>query len=277
MMKNIKLILILLIATACERVVTNVPIPKTEPQLVIFSFLSPEVSIIEVGVSITNPIFNPQSNQSLIVSNADVSIVDENGNSKNIPFDNTTNTYRLDQSLFKIEPGFTYEIIAVYKNYTAKGKTNIPLSKAVIQKNEYIPSGSRTDNQPTARIKTTWSDIPIEANYYRVVNTGKESFFPDLTDLCNDKLLNDKNNDGQQMHSYCDNYYSDYSDNEPYFEKIQTYLLTTDVHYYQYHIRRLNYIGDDPFSEPFQMYTNVKGGLGCVGSYRMDSNTIKLK
>jgi hypothetical protein len=83
----------------------------------------------------------------------------------------------------------------------------------------------------------------------------------------------DYQRDGQVISDKYEYYEYDFGGNNTGFN---VYLLNTDIHYYEYHKRRLNYYGDDFFSEPVQQYSNVIGGLGVVCSYRKTSIYHKL-
>jgi hypothetical protein len=49
------------------------------------------------------------------------------------------------------------------------------------------------------------------------------------------------------------------------------YLTKIDADSYKYFKSLQNYTGDDPFSEPSLIYTNVPNGLGLVGSQQVFS------
>ena len=88
-----------------------------------------------------------------------------------------------------------------------------------------------------------------------------------------DKMFSDTNKDGEILSDKFEYYDYGFAGNTPTFN---AYLVNTDIHYYEYHRRRLNYFGDDPFSEPLQQYSNVKGGLGVVCSFRKTMLRVKF-
>jgi hypothetical protein len=51
------------------------------------------------------------------------------------------------------------------------------------------------------------------------------------------------------------------------YKNIRIGLLNVDEHYYRYHTTLRLYSGDDPFSEPAPIYSNIVGGLGVFGAY----------
>lgn len=70
---------------------------------------------------------------------------------------------------------------------------------------------------------------------------------------------------------------------QPEKEKINKYILNTqlkhisrELYLYYKTIDANSYYNDNPFSEPVQIYTNVKNGAGVVGSYSVSSHQIDL-
>ena len=47
------------------------------------------------------------------------------------------------------------------------------------------------------------------------------------------------------------------------------YLFTTDRAYYEYHKSLYNYQRNNSFTDPVKLYSNVSGGLGIFGAYRL--------
>lgn len=65
---------------------------------------------------------------------------------------------------------------------------------------------------------------------------------------------------------------------EPDSAYLRIYLLNTDKPYYDFHASLLDYTtGDDPFTEPSLLYSNVDGGLGIFASYVVDSLIYRIK
>lgn len=281
-------IFILITLTSCERLVDNVEVPRIPPQLVMYSFLSPEDSIIKVEVSMSTPLFENVTNRFgniNYITNAQVSIQSNTGRSASFPaFDDEAFAYILSANAYPIIQGETYRITVQHQGKTVWGETTIPATAVPIQEVSHIQllqNTSTIGNTPSFKIRTIWNDPANENNYYRVVvNTvlswqiepGKpeEEF---IFDICNANMYDDQRKNGQQMISVCDEYnYRSPGDTGNY----RVLLLTTDKPYYEYHTRRLNYVGEDPFSEPTIMYHNVNGGLGVVGSYRISKQSYRI-
>jgi Domain of unknown function (DUF4249) len=49
--------------------------------------------------------------------------------------------------------------------------------------------------------------------------------------------------------------------------KIELILISCDEGYFNYHKSLENYSGNNPFSEPTLVSSNITGGLGCFGAY----------
>lgn len=250
------------------KIVTDVEVPNIAPKLVLFGFLSPEDSMIEVEVSMSAPIFgNTINTGNLTVSNANVQISD-GAMSVNIPFNTFTQKYNISQSIFSLIAGQTYTITASANGLTAKGVTTIPKSIVHMEKAsaKLITTSASGENQLLFTLM--WKDEPIEKNYYRVHldQLYYSTWSGDSTaSSIGDGMFKDENKDGT---SFSDQYEYNYFKGSGTPENYYVYLLNTDIHYYEYHRRRLVYFGDDPFSEPFQQYSNVEGGLGVVSSFR---------
>lgn len=263
-MKNFIILITLLFLFGCTKIVTEVNLPKVEPQLVLYSFLSPEDSEIQAFVGMSNPVFNNQNLEPIIVQNAIVTINDENNNADTLVFNIEKFLYTLNQTKYTIKEGKTYKLTVYYDNKVVFAETKIPDNLINIKSIEVVKTGnSSSSDLPYAKLYVNWNDKTGEVNYYRVFNKFSNT---NSQYGISDNFYTDINaGDGATFTSNSD-IYGNWSGSANI--EVDTYLLNTDIHYYQYHSRRVGYIGDGPFSEPFQQYSNVNGGLGCVGSFR---------
>jgi hypothetical protein len=276
----------LITLASCERLVDNVEVPRIPPQLVMYSFLSPEDSIIKVEVSMSTPLFENVTNRVgniNYITNAQVSIQSNTGRSASFPaFDDEAFAYTLSANAYPILPGETYRITVQHTGKTAWGETTIPAMAVPIEEVSHVRlvQNNSVGNAPAFKIRTVWNDPANENNFYHVVVNSLFSYQIEpgapreeySFDICNTNLYDDQRRKGHQMFSVCDEYNFRLGDTSFY----KVFLLTTDRSYYDYHIRRLNYFGEDPFSEPIPMYHNVKGGLGVIGSYRLRSLNYQI-
>ncbi len=276
-MKNLFNIILLFLGfsmLSCDRLVTNIEPPKSEKQLVLFAFISPEETNISVELSYSSPVFGTDNFGEVdFISKALVVISNNEGNSDTLKYNSTNSNYE-SQSSFKIEPGKTYKIKASYDGKSAEGTTSVPDQLVLIDTIEVLKSvGSQGDSR--VKVKTIWDDPGVKGLYYRIYNEQEYSFGPvekSAYQICSEFISN-SGKENKRLNSICESSY--FNDGGSGSNSINIYLLTTDIHYYEYSRRRENYFGDDPFSEPVPQYMNVKGGLGVVSSFRRTKVQIK--
>jgi hypothetical protein len=277
-MKKIFFICLIVLVAACERPAQNVDPPVIESKLVLFSFLSPENEAIIAQVSRSKPIYTKGSKQPLAyITNAMVTITNDGGQSATLIYQDSIEGYTLDATRFPIEPGRTYTVKASVDGKIVSGKCTVPLQAISFNDITYRKLNSAGNgSSPSLIFSYKWNDDGQQQNYYRTTLGSTFSYFDgfDTTDyygeICTN-LWSDKNNNGNSISGTCESYsYYDELDSA----KVDAILLTTDVHYYEYHLRRLNYFGEDPFSEPTQQYNNVENGLGVVCAFRKSKKTV---
>lgn len=262
---------------SCERMAQDVTPPRIESQLVVFSFLSPEDSLVKVEVSRSKPVYGSNNGTSGTIRDASVTIVNDAGATMILPYVDTLDAYAVSRSMFSIQPGRTYTVNVQSAGKTVSGKTTIPTDSVSLTDVTFLklaPPSSGYDG-PYFIYSYKWQDDAKGKNYYRVdiqrlwtfvrggITQGSEN-------VCN-SIWDDENKNGGIISGTCEDYSWQSDQGE-----ISVYLLNTDIHYYEYHRRRLNYYGDNPFSEPFQQYNNVEGGLGVVCSYRKSGKVVTV-
>jgi hypothetical protein len=272
-----------LFLVSCDREAKDITPPVVEAQLVVFSFLSPEDSLVKVEVSMSQPVYGYKrgSNSSnRYVEDAVVTIKNDGGFSATLTYVDTSHVYVVATSAYPIEPGRTYTVAVSGRGKYVSGSCTVP--KDTVQFSD-ITYEKRTDIDGTHNTYLyKWKDEPGTTNYYRTTLESQYTyidFFGDTTtypnELCSN-MYSDENRNGQQFSGTCDGY-TFYGSSDTASIPVDFYLLNTDIHYYEYHKRRLNYYGDDPFSEPFQQYSNVKDGLGVISAYRLTKKTLIAK
>jgi hypothetical protein len=284
MKKYIIYVVISFLYVSCDRLAKNVDPPVIESQLVLNAFLSPEENTVEVEVSLSKPVFGKQRAVQGIdyVTNATVVVTNDAGQSVQLPYDGSLNRYSISQSVYPIEGGRTYTIKVSSDNKTASASCSVPKNIINFTEVSYRSLNAHGSNGsvPSFIYTYKWADEPGVKNYYRTELDNRIIYRYDtiIVDTSENNLCNSvwdaSTNDGALMSGSCDDY--SYYDGDS-TQQIQVYLLNTDIHYYEYHKRRLNYYGDDPFSEPFQQYSNVTGGLGVVCSYRKSGRILLVK
>ena len=283
MNKSIQLIVFIgaiFFATGCFQPVDDVELPEVNPQLVVFSFISPEESAIKVYVTRSQPVFNHEYSYDYPPVEDATVIISDGVQNATLDYDQMAQAYVISQDDFSVVPKRTYSLtVTTAEGEKATASTVVPgisasgfdISKCNVDTiiDEYIY------RQPVVRIK--WIDDPGKGNYYRVL-----PILIDSTSFSIDSMIiypygemgmkSDKKNNGSEMQvNYGRNNVDKiWINSDIYNSKYIVYLYCVDVHYYNYHntIGQVNF-EDNPFAQPSPFYNSVKGGLGVFGSYRI--------
>lgn len=271
----IQIFIVPAILASCDTMVTNVQVPDVEPQLIVYSFLSPENQNIVVEVRRTMPIFKGSREGNDTVANATVRII-QGGNQQLIPY-TSKGRYRLPQSSFPLVPGLTYRIeVSTPQGERVTGTTTIPTSIVAIDSvnlsTQRGPFGFDLD-----LLQIRWIDNPAEKNYYQLysayTSASEDTFLniPSFVSEIDNQVLSDELSRNNIMSATVQTSLGLSAGDTTLVDVV---LAHTDEAYYRYHTLRLNYSGNNPFSEPTIMFNNVTGGVGVVASYRMYKRTI---
>lgn len=258
---------------SCEKEATNIELPHVDPKLVVYGYLSPDDSLIEISLSKSVPYFgNNTGNIYKSVVDATV-ILSSEGRSIQLPFSFESETYKTNNDInFPILAGKTYTLqVNSPGGFSVSAETTVPQS-APIQASVQIDStikNNRGFTEKIYRITTRFNDIRGRRNFYEsstgIYQNGlrdpSTAFF-----ICN-RYLSDENEDGKEYAFTCE--YSNYFDDNNSIQGIKgrASINMTDVAYYKYHVSLANYTDENPFSEPSRIFSNIEGGLGCFGSY----------
>lgn len=308
------LLIFSVLLSSCESMVNDLgpdKLPRIESKLVVESYISPQSEEITVIVTESQPLFGPADYKPTFVKNATVSISGENGEVK-IPYVDSTLSYVIHKSQFKIEAGKTYTLHVSDGKRSVKGSCTVPLRAATIKSYEIDSVPEVYSNERfRARVKISWDDIKGERNYYTMRGytiTGETypGYNPQNpnnsrpirgtfkrvieTDLDN-YLVNDINLDGISFDAplfyvrlsskYTFEYIDDngkkqIANSDPWFSEVYVEILNLDENYYKfYRSQKDARDNDNPFVEPTLVFTNIEGGLGCFGSYNVGSLSIK--
>lgn len=292
---------------ACESMVTGIPesrLPNADSKLVVQSFISPQAAYINVLVSESFPLFHKTEASIEALSGATVKISDGTHEAI-IPFNKPTQTYTLESKMFKIEAGVTYYLNVSDGKRTVSAQCKVPKTSPVIQSYTIHPKDAMDANPEATDMATltmSWDDVSGEANFYRTnaymtiehsvgdgFVDGKETekrltsrlaFYWDRH-AASKELQHDEGLDGARFSSppgqvimpkpikYPDGVESQIKP-KPKLVSITMELFNAEENYFRYHhslIERHDYT--NPFTEPYLIYTNIQGGLGCFGAYNM--------
>ena len=249
--------------SACEKD-ADVELPVVESKLVISSFISPEDTIVKVGVTISQPLYNnSNSNQYSAVSYATVQIT--NGTTvQTMAYNADENYYFVSAAIFPITVGTTYNLtVSTPDGKNANASTSIPAQNATL-----IYTAEAVNNQSdgdTYAFRTEWNDTPGAEDYYRLVYYDRFVYnFDTIYQEAFSNNFSDKDKDGTTMKEQFEIYaYSGAG-----FSNGELHLIHASKEYYLYHkkLTEASFSGG-PFSEPVQMYSNINGGYGVFAGY----------
>ncbi|MCE9540669.1 MAG: DUF4249 domain-containing protein [Bacteroidetes bacterium] len=254
--------------SACEKD-ADVELPAVESKLVISSFISPEDTIVKVGVTISQPLYNnSNSNQYSAVSYATVQIT--NGTTvQTLAYNADENYYFVSTAIFPITVGTTYNLtVSTPDGKNANASTSIPAQNSTLT---YTAEAvNNQSNGDTYAFRTEWNDTPGTEDYYRLVYYDRSVYDIDTTYWqAFSNNFSDKDKDGTTMKEQFEIYaYSGTG-----FSNGELHLIHASKEYYLYHKKLTEAaFSGGPFSEPVQMYSNINGGYGAFAGY----NSYKL-
>lgn len=255
------------IITACESELSSIDIPD-ENKLVVESYISPQDTILSVRVGNTNPVIGKVSKEFKVMSNASVKM--GNGSKTVNLLYEKDGYYRISAKQLAILKGQKYTLqVSTPDGRVVTSECTIPLTTVDAQKVIIDVQNLTTD---TRFMSVKWNDIPNEQNYYALTGT-----YETLRKGCNSNTpfyFRDKNRDGEQF-SY--NFNTDIvcgSGNPNYIIIITNY----DLNGYQYFssVTEQNSVNGVPFTEPVQIFTNIKGGYGVFSGYNQLRTVVKI-
>jgi len=276
--KQLIYLLLPLLMASCEDMVTNVDVPQSESHYVIHSYISPEDTAVTVTVGKSQPVFGDQTNDTSWVSQAHVFINDfelsrEYG---------TYYRFSAPAAAFSVVAGESYTVsLRIGSETVCSGSCTVPLSRNESLINDGIDSVENQSFEGTTYydyyIMYSFTDIAGEENFYRIAaeatyvdsysgDTSVYSTYPESFQFIKDvKFSGGEYSDRLQLGG---------SDALYGIIGLKLILYTTDADYYYYHRAILSQTGDDPFSEPVTIPSDVENGLGCVAGVRKYAITI---
>lgn len=247
----------------------------SETMIVVNGVLSPQSEFFTVDVSESEPVFGKRNlGDDLTIRDAVVTL--SNGDEeRELELSADEYTIALTE-LFPIEAGKTYYLKVIAKGKTLTAECTVP-EKAVVSDVKFIEAG---DND---RVRVRWQDFATVANFYRLAaeivmtRPGFDGSLEEASsnvDFSPTEFITDNRVDGQLMSFAGDTYL--YQDNSWTLAKANVQLVTGDENYYDYFrtLEQYDYYGDDPFSEPFQLNSNIEGGLGLFAAFQISEQEI---
>lgn len=265
--------------TSCESMISDVEVPSSEPKIVVTGFLSPEDDTITIIVRKSRALYVQSQgweNQFPIVNNATVTLSDGTI-SITLPYYSQFSSYKIPSSSLPIIPGKSYSLnVSTPEGHLAKSNCTVP--EGIVPEVE-ITSIDSSQYGPT-KVNLRFRDIPGKGNFYRisagtVVNYDfyEETFFEEIGFERGESFISDKNKEDEYFYFKTYEIYQYESDNSILYIS----LLLTDDNYYNYHRSIYSYEGENPFSEPSPVFTNINGGLGVFAAVNGKIAEFNLK
>jgi hypothetical protein len=269
-MKNIILILLSsVLLISCEKE-ADIPLPETTPKLVVSCFISPDVDSALAFIQWSRPVFSTENNDRPN-DNLEVSI--SNGNTDAFfQYDVNMGQYVLPLSDYPLALGVEYTLrVKAPTGEEVSARTTIPIEvpaivSATLDSSSYINDFGEEVNEFI--YKTTLTDNSQDFQYYRFIYYNEEFWNPgeSYTNIEGQSYRDDESLvDGKLYVEENITYYSYYGS----FSNKTLAILNCSESYYRYHKTLQNQSFSNPFAEPTLVYSNVQGGLGAFGAYRM--------
>jgi hypothetical protein len=264
-----------LVCFSCERD-ADIPLPKTDPKLGLFCFLSPGQPIEAVLVRV-NPLFGSSgAGTPTYILDAIVKITDGTDTSELKP-QAGDNYYKQVIPNMAITAGRIYKIWAEAPGLPAvSASCTVPDQKAgSMSVNHY---GSVQNGDSTFHLSMIWNDLPGRENFYRIFAENIDSLFGGgrTSDVYSfyTRYYTDFASDGQVLQSGIGTYDRNPSGVESRW--ILANLITCETHYYRYHLSIETNENGNPLLGPSSLYSNVNGGVGCFGAYLQHTDKIRI-
>lgn len=258
--------------SACESIVTDVQLPKVDPVLVVYGFISPDEPEINIRVGRSLPIYSRPIAGSDTVADAEVMLYCE-GRSIRIPY-KSGSWYSLPSSAFLLPPGAVCSLVVTTpRGERVSAQTLIPTQSASVAR--YELGQIREFDFTEDFVQVFWDDLPGDDDYYHLIARELQVLWGDTSSyIQSNQVVDTRDARNGQFSARIPVYL--YSSRTGDTLMLDVGLATTGRDYYRYHLLRLNYFGDNPFAEPTVMHRNVEGGEGVFAAYRYKSVRLKI-
>jgi len=281
----------LLLFTSCEDFfvseATNVKIPGSEPQLVVYSFISPQDTMIRVMVYRSIPNTMDPRNVPPVFENAHVHLAKKGNAFTQLSYDKDLMAFVINAEDFSVEAGNEYILrVETFSGETVEAECYVPgfevdtvilfeptqsidqwgSFRTIIQWEVHPTSSARERYFRTGAFVKGWEvfenqhQIPIYATPF-YLDRGQEYFKQTDDDA---RIFRATNWGFINLSGGTGNFHNNRIDS------IYAFVLQTDYNYFQFHqsVENYFYFDDDfPFSEAVHIYSNIQGGLGVFGGY----------
>lgn len=295
-MKNLFYIFLFCGLSGCETLVNDLDLsklPVNEDKLVLNSYISPQDTILAVKAHYSDRIFgefktNLESNDLKLATNIKVSM-SEGNNKLDLLYDSRNKVYTANIKKLPIVAGKTYQLRAEdSKGQVYTATTTVPFSSDFEILNPVIYSSKNNfGNGLYWAIPVKWS---ARANsFYRIGASDLVETESKLSDGSIQKTIYNSSNISWQS-IYLQNpekitkplssqvlYYNNVLGTNTKYIARYISLLVVDENYYKYHksVQNNNNEGN-PFVEPTLLFSNIKNGYGCFGSFNTTDKNFTI-
>jgi len=253
--------------SSCDSMISDVEVPDSDPKLVITGFLSPGDDSVSIFITKSRPLYKPTpgyENQFPTVNNANVVITD-GLNTITLPFDPASGKYQVSAAAYPVRPGINYSLsVTTPDGYIASADCTIPEGIAP----DIEITGIDTLNEYgtiSKKVSFRFRDLPGQGQFYGIAAGnfyGDEyayyTYFNQIGFERGEPFVSDKN---REEDFFLFKTWDIYEDNEP-GNSLYISIAITDENYYKYHKSVNSFEGDNPFSEPTPVFSNITGGIG---------------
>ncbi|MEZ0608429.1 DUF4249 family protein [Fibrella sp. WM1] len=242
----------------------TIPIPRVT-QSYVAVFLSPNSPTVDVLLTrITSAAGEGYESDALGIPDATVTILREDGKILSVPYRNGIRYQVLNNGFVQI--GRHYKLLVKLPGGTQlEGSCTIPIKN--------IDAGQiKVNDLGDNRLRVSWTDVTPEVDYYAILNGSMQASRRDTTYASIDPLfvLTDVGNDvSKRVYSPTLNKAFDLPDESSVVNFNNIILCRTDSAYFAYHksVADKEAARENPFAEPINLYSNIKGGYGILASY----------
>ncbi|MFN5620638.1 MAG: DUF4249 domain-containing protein [Flavobacteriales bacterium] len=258
-----------LLLFSCEKE-ADIPLPETDPKLVVSCFISPDMDSALAYIQWSRPVFSSEDIYRPY-DNLEVSISDGNSTAY-FQYDIYIDQYVLPLSEFPLALGVEYALrVKAPTGEEVVARTTIPVEmptveSATLDSSSYINNFGEEINEFI--YKTTLTDNSDDFQYYRFIYYNEDFWVPGKSYRYIEGMSYRDDESLVDGKIYVEENITYYGYNGAFSNK-QLAVLSCSESYYRYHKTLQNQSNGNPFAEPTLVYSNVEGGLGAFGAYRM--------
>lgn len=295
--------IIIIMLFSCEDFVVNevddIDLPGSESQLVVYSYISPQDTLIRVHVKRSVPYINENNDIEPVKDKAHVHLAKNNGEYHKLEYDDNYGCFVISPDNFNIEEDNTYFLkVESFDGETVEAECYVPELK--LKDVEILDVEFSKDEWGNGNLSISWSITPESDNMKNYYNTGAYIVSEHLASGKVNSTLNSIEADSNEQHVqklYMETgtpYFIDKDGNSYGFlartnipnhsifeadESVFVYIIQTDYHHYEFHRSADDYFYYDdgfPFSEGVRIYSNIQNGLGLFAGYNKKIIEVEL-